>query len=78
MANFTIAHEKTLGAEVSKKKKYSNLKNDRGGKTQYGVTQKTAKRYGVKNVKDMSESMSFVIGRKEFWNPLKLDKIKEQ
>lgn len=74
MANFTEAHKKTLGDEG----KLANLKGDRGGKTMYGVTHKTAKKYNIKDVSNMSESFSYVIGRKEFWNPLKLDKIKEQ
>ena len=74
MADFRTAHRKTLIEEG----KYADLKGDKGGKTMYGVTHKTAKAYGIKDVKKVTQELSFTIGKKNFWIPLKLDKIKEQ
>ena len=74
MADFKTSHKKTLSSEG----KLANLKGDKGGKTMYGVTHKTARKHGIKDVRRVTKDFSYVVGKKDFWNPLKLDKIKEQ
>lgn len=55
---------------------YADVKNDAGGKTKYGITEKLARRYGyVGDMKDLDEPTALKIAKAEFWDPLRLDSV---
>jgi hypothetical protein len=51
---------------------YSNHKNDRGGKTKYGITQAVAKNYGIE---DLTIEQAKEIYYKKYYLKNKLDKV---
>lgn len=56
---------------------YSNDKNDRGGKTKYGIIENEARRYGYKgNMRDMPLSIARDIYNKKYYYRNGLDTLK--
>lgn len=75
MANFKIAVKETLEKEGL----FSDRKADAGGKTNYGITWLTAKRFGYYgSMKNLTKKKAIEIYKKGFWNPLKLDNVDSQ
>jgi lysozyme family protein len=62
MTNFEIALKKVLGIEGG----YVNNPNDPGGKTNYGITEGLAKKYGY-DISSLTKENAIEIYRKEFW-----------
>lgn len=63
---------------------YSNHPNDRGGRTQMGITIATFKRFAesdlgikptIKNLKNLTKEQARFIYKKRFWNPLRVDEV---
>lgn len=46
---------------------FSNHPKDRGGKTKFGITEKTARRYGFPNVASLTIDDAAYIYHKEYW-----------
>lgn len=75
MAEFIPALEFVLGLEGG----YSNHKEDSGGATNYGITEKLARSYGYKgHMKDLTLEIAANIYKKEFWDKLKLEQLDNQ
>jgi len=72
MTTFDEALQDTLGHEGG----YSNHPNDRGGATNFGITEAVARANGYKgDMKEMPIEIAKEIYRKEYWNRLRLDEI---
>lgn len=70
--NFEEAYDKLLGHE----KGYSNHSADKGGPTNWGVTQKVARAHGyMGDMRDMPKSMAHMIYRKSYWAPVQADAL---
>lgn len=75
MANFKGALMATLRLEG----KYSDNKKDPGGKTNFGITKKTARAWGYKGeMKDLTLKEASKIYKKEYWDKIKGDSIISQ
>lgn len=80
MADFNEAVRRTLGVEGG----YSNRKSDRGGRTNFGITQgllQEAIGRGVVpavSVEDLTEEQAVKIYRVFFWDALRLDEMDSQ
>lgn len=80
MDAFDYAFNKTLGLEGE----YSETPGDRGGRTKYGITEKTF-RYalergiisGVKDVKELNTAQAKAIYKVLYWFPLHLQDVKD-
>lgn len=69
---FTLAWTRTVGLEGG----YSNNKSDPGGETMYGVTARIARAFGYTGpMLDLPRATATAIGRKAFWDPLRLDQV---
>jgi len=80
MDAFDYAFERTVGLEGE----YSDVAGDRGGRTKYGITEKTFQHAlermiisGVTDIKDLTLAQAKAIYRTDFWNTLKLNQIKD-
>lgn len=62
MSYFDIAFEKTLKLEGG----FSNHENDKGGKTNYGITESVAKNHGY-NVETLTLEQAKSIYKKSYW-----------
>lgn len=76
-SNFDKAFEEVIGVEGG----YSNHPDDRGGPTNYGITQDVLASYRGKpvtanDVKNLSLQEAKLIYRARYWNPLGCDQIK--
>lgn len=76
-ANFDKAFEDVIGVEGG----YSNHPDDRGGPTNFGITQDVLASYRGKpvtenDVKNLSLNEAKMIYRARYWNPLGCDHIK--
>jgi len=72
MDSFASAFLHTNGIEGG----YSDEKNDAGGKTKYGITEKLARAHGYTgDMRDLPLSEAQRIAKVEFWDALNLDKI---
>jgi lysozyme family protein len=57
---------------------YSDRKNDRGGKTNYGITEKTARQFGYKgDMRDLTMQNAIQIYHIGFWLETGIDMIKD-
>ncbi len=75
MANFEKAVKETLENEGL----FSDDPKDRGGKTNFGITWRTARRFGYFGfMKNLTKEKSIEIYRAGYWNTLKLDSLKSQ
>jgi type VI secretion system secreted protein VgrG len=48
---------------------------DRGGLTNLGITQATATRYGIHDVRTLTKEQALLIYHEEYWVPCQLDRI---
>lgn len=71
MADFNEAFEKLMIMEGE----YSNHGADKGGKTMYGISQRT---YPDLDIKSLSKDKAKEIYRKDYWEPLRLDEVHSQ
>ena len=56
---------------------YSNDKNDKGGKTKYGITKERARECGYKgSMKDLTKAMAQKIYEEKYYKARKLDQVK--
>jgi lysozyme family protein len=70
--NFEQAYEKLLGHE----KGYSNHPADKGGPTNWGVTQKVARANGYQgDMRDFPQALAHAIYRKDYWTPCQADAL---
>jgi len=73
MGDFEKSFQHTIMMEGG----YSNNKKDKGGKTMYGITERVARQSGYDgDMKDLSLNKAKEIYKKWYWNPNKLDDIK--
>jgi len=80
MDAFDYAFNKTLGLEGD----FSDTPGDRGGRTKYGITEKTF-RYaleqgtisGVSDIKDLTTAQAKAIYKVLYWFPLRLQDVKD-
>ena len=71
---FDDAFTKLLGHEGS----YSNHPSDKGGKTNWGVTEAVAREHGYEgDMRDLMQATAKIIYKKSYWTPLKLEKMPE-
>ena len=56
---------------------WSDVANDRGGKTKYGITESLAATYGFP-VRDLTKDQAIAIYKREFWDKLGLSLIKSK
>lgn len=55
---------------------YVNNRDDRGGETMYGITEKTARAYGYKGaMRNLPYELAFMIYEQIYWAPLRLDEL---
>lgn len=80
MDAYDYAFNKTLGLEGD----YSDTPGDRGGRTKYGITEKTFQyaldRFfisGVKDIKDLTTTQAKAIYKALYWFPLHLQDVKD-
>jgi len=58
--------------------KFTNDPADSGGPTKYGITERTARRYGYKGrMEDLPRETAFAIYEAMYWAPLQLDAIEK-
>ena len=58
---------------------YVNHPDDRGGATKHGITQRLARKYGYENdMKDLAKCEAQDIYKKEFWDKIQLDELKNE
>ena len=70
--NFEQAYDKLLGHE----KGYSNHPADKGGPTNWGVTQKVARAHGYQgDMRDFPQSLAHTIYRQDYWTPCQADAL---
>jgi len=70
MAEFQLAVEKVLRSEGG----YSDRAADRGGPTNFGITEKVARSFGFQgDMRDFIRDQAIDIYRREYWDPLNLD-----
>lgn len=56
--------------------KYTNLPNDKGGPTKWGITQTTARAFGYNGrMQDLDYDTAFAIYKERFWHAPKFDEI---
>lgn len=72
--DFDLAVTETLDSEGV----LSNDKYDAGGKTKYGITQQVATANGYPDVANMTKEQAIAIYRKQYWDQIKGDDIKQQ
>lgn len=77
LANFDFALEHIFQVEG---KKFTDIPEDRGGPTKFGITQRTLQSYlgyvvSREDVMNMTEELAGDIYEAIFWKPLKLDKL---
>ena len=70
MKRFTKALEKTL--EFEGHNKFSDVKEDRGGKTKFGISQRS---YPDLNIKAVTYADAVKIYRRDYWEKLRCDEI---
>lgn len=69
---FQTAWQQTHAVE----KGYSDNPSDSGGKTNHGITERLARKYGYTGeMKDLPESLANKVAKDEFWNVMSLDGI---
>jgi lysozyme family protein len=73
MADFSLAIKKTLEKEGGSK--ITNDPIDRGGLTKYGISQRA---YPSLNIAQLTESQADGIYKKDYWDPVRGDDIKNQ
>ena len=72
-SNFLFALKEVLGIEAG----YSDNKNDSGGKTNYGITEATARKAGFKgDMRNLTKDDAIRIYKKLFWDNVNLNLIK--
>lgn len=70
--NFDAAFTKLLGHEGG----YSNNPADPGGATNWGVTERVARRYGYTgDMKDYPQGQAKVVYLAEYWSPIQAEKL---
>lgn len=70
--NFDAAFAKIIGLEGH----YSNLANDAGGETMFGITATTARQFGYTGpMRDMPLGVAQRIYRRGWWNLMRLDDV---
>ncbi|EMY6817461.1 hypothetical protein ABCL21_004479 [Vibrio parahaemolyticus] len=70
------AKEKAIHEVIEREGGYVNHPADRGGPTRWGVTERTARKYGYQgDMKDYPVSLAFAVYDVEYWQRLKLDVI---
>lgn len=73
--SFASAWAKTIGHE----KGYSNRPKDAGGETMHGITAKVARANGFfGEMRDLSLETAQAIGKRQYWDLLRLDEINGQ
>lgn len=73
--NFDQAFDQLMGLEGG----YSNHAADRGGQTNWGVTEAVARNFGYRGeMRALPQSVARQIYRQEYWDELKLDAIAQQ
>ena len=79
MDAFDYAYNKTLGLEGE----YSDIPGDRGGRTKYGITETTLMEairqglIGAIGIRDLTPEQARIIYKALYWNPLKLQGVKD-
>lgn len=72
MAGFKTAFDEIVLIEGG----YSDRKNDRGGKTKFGVTESVARAHGYQgDMADMPIDVAMAIAKAQYWDILRLDEI---
>lgn len=72
--NFEQAYDKLLGHE----KGYSNHPADKGGPTNWGVTQRVARANGYQgDMRDFPQSLAHTIYRQDYWAPCQAEALPE-
>lgn len=75
MADFMTALRKTLNYEGG----YADHPLDKGGKTKYGVTEETARRFGYRGeMRDLSLDFAEHVYRLGYWDELNLNRMASQ
>ena len=73
--NFNYALSKALNIEAG----YSDNENDNGGKTNFGITEAAARRYGYTgSMKDLPKETAIEIYKKLYWDRYNLDLIQDK
>lgn len=57
--------------------KYTNIPEDKGGPTKYGITQKVASKYGIEDVKYLTKEQAKDIYYQEYYKNFKLDRVND-
>lgn len=70
MSHFQKVVERTLGYEGG----YSNDPNDSGGKTRWGISQRA---FPTIDIENLTRERAIEIYKEAFWDPLKLDQVKD-
>lgn len=72
--NFERAYDRLLGHE----KGYSNHPADKGGPTNWGVTQKVARAHGyLGDMRDYPQALAHAVYRTDYWAPCQADALPE-
>jgi lysozyme family protein len=66
--SFQLALDRILDHEGG----YTNNPNDPGGETNWGISKRS---YPALNIKELTREQAAVIYKKDFWDPLNLDKM---
>lgn len=69
--SFNRSVNRLLGIEGG----YTNHPDDRGGKTNFGITESLAEEYGFNSVEDITEEDAREIYKEEFWDSNQLDEV---
>lgn len=75
MADFNVAAQKTLKVEGG----LSNVKQDRGGLTNWGITEGTARANGfTRPMAEMTQAEALAIYKSQYWDIMGLDRVSSQ
>lgn len=70
------AFEVALALLLEREGDYADEREDRGGKTRYGITEQTARRNGYGGrMQSLPLDVARTIYREEYWQPMRLDAI---
>lgn len=79
MKEMPVNFEKAFDLVLDFEGGYSDHKEDKGGQTNWGITENTAKNYGYDGeIKELPKELAQEIYYNEYWQHFKLDEIKHE